>query len=677
MHRLQNTRKLILLLSLALGLAASGAFGASGLSVSNEFARIRVNPGPHEGGRFAVDTTGGDPSRASDNEQPLIYGSSEPWTSYTTLLIHGKPMLFGGETGRRAGKDVPAGTVVEGPKVEGEAIVTVARLGEIEVRQELAFSRNPTTRVKDAAKISYLVTNRGETEVPVGLRVVLDTMLGANDGAALRAGENAITKATQLKGDALPDYWQAFDSLSSPAVISQGALRGPGLTPPTRMAMVDWGTLADNPWDFPFPEGADFTRAGEEEQDTAVALYWDPEPLAPGKSRSYATLYGVGGISLSPAQLSLGLTAPAEIDYQYEDTRSFAVVAYLENSGGYEARAAKCALELPKGLKLEQGEATSSLGVVKPGETRQLAWRVIPTGQASGPLKLSVAITSENLDPNQVTREVIVNSPPKIEVSIAGPKSLDVTANNRYRPNPFPLKVTATNRGAQLGRNVLVSLALPEGMKLIGDTAALQVVERLGTDESKQFTWMVQATGMPTGNLTLGVTATAAGAKPTQATHTVAVPLLTPELRLYPATQVVPLKNEDGEPTLVPVDVLLAPARDFRGTRVSLHYDPAVLEPLYVRRGEAFVDAGRLLAPWSAGRMGEGIVAEIGGERTDAPLLNAAETQVLRIVFIARGPGETDLTLEPTNMLGPGGKPIVHRVLTGHIVVQSPEEEPK
>ena len=40
-------------------------------------------------------------------------------------------------------------------------------------------------------------------------------MLGANDGAALRAGNLAITKPTEFTGEGLPDYWQAFDSLST------------------------------------------------------------------------------------------------------------------------------------------------------------------------------------------------------------------------------------------------------------------------------------------------------------------------------------------------------------------------------------------------------------------------------------------------------------------------------
>ncbi len=404
-----------------------------------------------------------------------------------------------------------------------------------------------------------------------------------------------------------------------------------------------------------------------------MALYWNPVPLAPGESRTYTTLYGIGGVSLSPAQLALGLTAPAEVDYQYEDTRSFALVCYLENSGGYEARSAKCTLTLPKGLKLEQGDLVSSLGSVKPGETRQLAWRVLPTGEAEGPLQLTVAVTSENLEPNQVTREVIVNSPPQLELKLEAPIELAVTPENRYSPNPFVIRATATNRGAQIGRNVVAALELPNGLKL-SEGAGLQMAERLGPKESRTFTWSAVATGFPTGDLPVTVSATAAGAKAAQAGQTVTVPLLTPELRVYPAEQTVPLKNEDGEPTLVPIDIVLAPARDFVGVKVSLRYDPAVLEPLYVRRGEAFVDEGRLLAPWSVGHAGKGLLADIGGQRTDAPALNVPEVQICRVIFIARGTGETELALESSTMTGSKGRTIEHRLVAGKVTVKALEE---
>ena len=666
----------VLLLSAAVIACGGESPSPGGLSVSNEFVRIRINPGPQEAGRFAVDTTGGDPSRSSDDNKPLIYGSREPWTSYTTVLIDGRSMVFGGPTSRRAGKDVPIGSLKDGPRVADQTIVCTAVLGDIEVMQELGFARSPTTRVKDAASITYRLTNRGRSAHPVGLRIVLDTMLGSNDGAPLRVGSNAITTATQLAGDKIPDYWQAFDSISKPEVISQGTLRGAGVAPPDRVVMLDWGTLADFAWDFPFPTGADFTRRGEQEQDTAVALYWDPEPLQPGETHSYATLYGVGGVSLSPAQLSLGLTAPTEVDYQREDAKPFTVIAYLENSGGFESRGTACALELPKGLRLSEGEAAAKFGLLKPGETRQASWKVLPTGEESGALKIAAKAVSENLEPNRVEREITVNSAPQIALVVSAPDKLSVTRENRYSPNPFEVKCRATNVGGQIARNLVVALNLPDGLRVVDGPAATQVKERLEPGAACEFGWRAMATGMPAGDLSATVKATAAGAKPAEIRRPISVPWLTPELRVYPAEQAVPATT-DGQPTLVPIAIKLAPAREFAGGRVTVVYDSAVLEPLYVSRGEAFVDAGRLLSPWSAGVTQSGRVADVGGERSDAPALNAPEITMLTIVFMAKSPGETAVTLEQTSLLGAKGKVVDHRAVAGRVRVEAVEEKEK
>ncbi len=672
---LDHRKSAVMLFAIAIALIffvtlAQAGTPAPVVALENEFIRLRVNPGPNEAGRFAVDTTGGDPSRSADDNKVLIYGSREPWTSFTTIFIDGAPHIFGGRTTRRAGLNAPATNLTDGPRLSGEKIVATTKVGDIEITQEISFARSPTTRVSDAARISYRITNRGPREHVVGLRLMLDTMLGSNDGAPLRAGGQAIDKATQLTGADLPEFWQAFDSLAQPAVISQGTLRAPGLTPPDRLEMADWGTFADAPWEFPFPSGADFTRRGEETQDTAVTLYWNPKPLAPGATRSYSTLYGVGGVSLSPAQLSLGLTAPAEVDFQYDEKRPFAVVAYVENSGGFEARGTKLSLELSEGLALAEGSAAVSLGLLQPKQTRQVVWRVLPTGKATGTLQITANVSSENLEPNSVSRDIIVNSPPQLTIKLTAPERLEISPDNSYRPNPFQVKADIANRGAQVARNLVATIELPEGLVMAQGAPNMQMTERLDPGKSITFTWSVRALGLPTGSLPISVKATAASAKPASDKRSVIVPRLTTEVRVHPAEQVIPPLT-DGQPTLVPVAVKLVPARDFTGARVSVSYDPAVLEPLYVSRGDAFVEAGRLLSPWSAGRAEPGRLAGIGGARTEAPALSSAEVTLFTIVFMVLGEGESAINLKVESLAAEGLPAASQRIVNGQVTVKS------
>ena len=235
-----------LILLVALGLGVTTAYAAtqnagSNVIIANEYIAIIVNAGKENTGRFSVNTTGGDPDRTGDENKPLIYGMADPWTSYTTIQIDGKNFVFGGPTQTSAGRQGPFGTIVVEPEsVDGAMVRTVCQLGPVEAEQMLSFTRSSTTGLKDTARIAYKLTNRDTTAHRVGMRLLLDTMLGANDGAPFRIRERAVTTDTLFRRDAMPDFWQAFDSLSDPEVMSQGTLKGPGVTTPDRVYFTNW-----------------------------------------------------------------------------------------------------------------------------------------------------------------------------------------------------------------------------------------------------------------------------------------------------------------------------------------------------------------------------------------------------------------------------------------------------
>ncbi len=387
------------------------ASAATPLSFENEFVRVVVNPGPKEAGRFSISTTGGDPSRPESARKPLIFGGTTPWTSYTTLTIDGTSYVFGGPTSRRAGKAARYGDLIGTPQVTSTSITHTGRLGDVEVVQELALVRGPSTRMLDTVRITYRLKNVGTTTRRVGLRVMLDTMLGSNDGAPVRAGTEAITAACALTGKAVPDYWQAFDSVANPTVISQGSLRGEGLTPPDKLLFADWGSFADEPWEPTLAPGQGFIRKGETDPDTATALLWNPEPLAPGATRVLSTAYGIGGVTLRPGQLALGLTAPAEAQFLHERTQPFTVAGYLENAGGFDARDVTLTLTVPEGLELIAGQPELHFAALPKGQTVQGSWTLRPNGAASGTLPLVLAGRSANVEANQITREIQVDVP--------------------------------------------------------------------------------------------------------------------------------------------------------------------------------------------------------------------------------------------------------------------------
>jgi len=397
---------------LGMRVAAAAVTSSPPIALENEFIRMVVNPGTNEAGRFSIRTTGGDISRPSSKNKHLIFGGNTPWTSYSTVKIDGTPYIVGGPTHRRAGSNGKYGQTITAPTLANNLITYSEKFGDIEVTQELSFVRGMSTRMLDTVGITYKITNRSSANHEVGLRMLLDTMCGDNDAAPIRAGRQAITTATVLTGKDVPDFWQAFDSLANPTVISQGSLRGDKITPPDQLLFADWGTLADDPWVPALTPGQGFTRKGETEPDTAAAMVWNPVILEPGKTKTYVSYYGIGEVSLKAGQLTLGLTAPAETTFEHERTQTFTLTGYLQNAGGYDARDVTTTLTVPEGLTLVSGnKVKESQRLLKPNETVQRSWIFIANGKMGGKLALTLAVTSSNIEANQITRQIQVAVP--------------------------------------------------------------------------------------------------------------------------------------------------------------------------------------------------------------------------------------------------------------------------
>ncbi|MHB0939006.1 MAG: cohesin domain-containing protein [Armatimonadota bacterium] len=416
------------------------ALAADPVTMENEFIRVVVNNGPDEIGRFSIKTTGGDPSRPASKDQHLIFGANAPWTSYTTVLVDGEKYVFGGATQRRAGQGAKYGRQVATPARTANGISTTYQVSDIHVTQELSFARGTSTRMLDTVGITYRLTNTGSETRKVGLRLMLDTMCGSNDGAPIRAGgSDAVTHATLLNGKDVPDYWQAFDSLANPTVVSQGSLRGKELTVPSKVLFADWGSLADEPWEPALAPGQGFIRKNEADPDTASALFWGPEAVEPEQSITYTTYYGIGDVSIKPGQLALGLTAPAETTFEHERTESFTITGYMQNTGGYAGKNVTMSLVLPAGLTLLDGDLKHAYAEIKPDGTVQQSWRVRINGKQNGKQQIVLSVTSDNIEANKSARDILLDVPPSTVKFVPRIQSVPLETNGL--PTLIPTQV--------------------------------------------------------------------------------------------------------------------------------------------------------------------------------------------------------------------------------------------
>lgn len=460
------------------------------LSVQNEFIKLIVNQTSQDMGRFAVETTGGDPENPNDNNQPLIYGRPVPWTSYTTILVDNAPYIFGGESKkllRRIGKNVTFGSVLSQTQ-DGSSITTVSNCGPVQAIQRLGFLRNPSTKIKDTALITYEIKNEDSVPHTIGIRIMMDTKLGSNDGAPFRIGNYGITSEVKFNKSDLQDYWQTFDSLVAPNVIAQGTLFLPqnGITPPDDLALVNWGTLVDNPWSFDYEKSRPFIRAGEEENDTALAMYWYPVTIRPGESRIVRTAYGLGGVSLSAGELSVGLTSPSEI--YMESQQELLLVGYVSNSGRIDAKNVEIEFQIPRDFEIIKGKRKTILPTLKAKETLQIPIRIALSDQAeSGKKAITFKADSDTLESNSISRTIEVIGPPKLDIALNTPAAISNTT-----PAYATLSVSIKNTTSFTFEKV-VSTLITDGTFIIPSyDIQIKTIPVIRPSETVNLNWVVE-----------------------------------------------------------------------------------------------------------------------------------------------------------------------------------------
>ncbi len=618
------------------------------LELANEYVRIIVNNNPHEEtGRFSIGTTGGDPERIGDENQHLIYGGREPWTSFTTIQIDRENWVFGNPTQRRAGISGNYGEMIQAPTLVDNGILSIWRLGPVEVTQKLSLTRSSTTGLMDTVKIEYELTNLDSISHRVALRLVLDTMLGPNDGAPFRFGEREVLTDTALYGGDIPDFWLAFDSLSDPRVIAQGTLRGGDITPPDRVFFSNWGSIADSLFDFNFVPGRDFTRKGEFELDSAIALYWDVATIGADETVTYVTHYGLGGVTISHGELSIGLNAPRTIPQD----RVFSIFGLFESGNESEIKDVNVKLELPYGLELveEQGNTASRyLGDIAVGETKPITWKVRPTGDYIGNVAYKVVAEAANCESNSAKREIEILKPADIQITLKS--DLNFKTENEQLASFIKVPALIKNVGGAPAYRLEVTM-INSDFNLARGEIAKKYIAVLESEAEYLIEWAIDPQN-DGGILEYSVTVVGhedEKIKKSERSYII-IPRLKP--RVWIGEPQAYLDNEIQVGEYFSLPIWATNINDFRGATLDLSFDPELVEIVGgyfdITSGTLFIDdISKQLLNWNSFPKVNnlsGQITEIWGDRDVDNGLNLGFGTLVNIRFYAKKAG--DLAIE-------------------------------
>ena len=309
----------------------------------------------------------------NENPKRLTY-DHRGRTNSTVLSINGMDKMFGNPNlGKWATK--PSFTKT---KTEQKSTATwtftpdpifVTQTVEVIPGEAIEFAPGVFKRPLNTCLIRYKVENKDAKPHRVGLRVMIDTLIGMNDGTPFtipgQPGLVATFRDFRTPAE-IPDFIQALEEpdIANPGTVVQMNLKLSEKLAPDRVSLTHWPGPNYSGWEV---------RMENIGTDSAIVLYWNPIDMKPGESREMAFSYGLGNLKGG----KLGITVGGTLAVNKEMT----VIAYVAEPQAGET----ATLNLPKGFELLPGSApTQPVPQAErgpDGKTRPspVTWRVRPT----------------------------------------------------------------------------------------------------------------------------------------------------------------------------------------------------------------------------------------------------------------------------------------------------------
>jgi hypothetical protein len=311
-------------------------------------------------------------------------------TNSTVISIDKMPILFGGSSGKWEEKPVKfenrqgmAGTWAISNIAVTQAIEVIA--GEpVELAPELY------KRLYDRALIRFKIKNKDSRKRNVGLRFILDTMIGQNDMPPFTLpGEKTLVDTFKdfPTAQSVPDFIQALENanIQSPGIVAQLGFRlGEKLEAPSRVSLTHWPGSQYQSWDVPVitmqplkPKDLKglpgHFKALPPQADSAVVIYWQEKELGPGQVRELGFTYGLSSLASKSGKLAVSVGG------SFVPGGEMTVVALI-----HEPESSMVTLELPKELSFVTGFQASQVvpsPEVVAGRTRPtpVTWRIRST----------------------------------------------------------------------------------------------------------------------------------------------------------------------------------------------------------------------------------------------------------------------------------------------------------
>jgi hypothetical protein len=399
-------------------------------------------------------------------------------------------------------------------------------------KQPVEIAPGVRKRQMDTVLVRYLIENNDKNAHRLGLRVMVDTLIGDNDGVPFTVPDLSGMVSTHADfndaaraGKQIPDFVQALEQpdLQNPGTVAHMTLKlGGRMEPPNRVSLTHWPS-STAPWEVPLADIKD---------DSSVVIYWNEQLMEPNERREFGYAYGLGGVTSTEGAGKLGIT----LGGSFEPGQIFTVTTYVTNPISGQ----KLTLTLPEGLEV-QGDARVPVPAGKGSPpTSIVTWKakVLKTGEFRIRVDSSTGISQSKtititpstggrftltldgaIEPGKVfdVRATVTDPVPGQTLTLNVPPALERVGGKEVEPVPQP---PGDNKAATstVTWKVKVREAGKHAVRVVSSTGLVQtktltidsepgrfVIELAGDiDKGKDFTVLARVTNpLPGQRLTL------------------------------------------------------------------------------------------------------------------------------------------------------------------------------
>jgi hypothetical protein len=162
----------------------------------------------------------------------------------------------------------------------------------LRITERFSFVTSDAARLANGVLVELIIENVSELPREVGARYLFDTYLAESRQAHfLLAGGERVRSEIEIRPSGARS-WYATPTPDTQGVGFQQLIAGEGITRPERVVLANWKRLSETTYDYRVDTDRTFSLLPYSIDDSAAAVYYGADQLAPGDSRRITTLIG-------------------------------------------------------------------------------------------------------------------------------------------------------------------------------------------------------------------------------------------------------------------------------------------------------------------------------------------------------------------------------------------------